>query len=61
LAKKIIEKTNSKSKIINLPPLKEGDMTRRQPDATKMKKLLDRPLTTLDDGIAKLLEYKNNT
>ena len=61
LAQKIIEETRSKSKIVNLPPLKEGDMTRRQPDATKMKKLLDRPFTSLDDGIKKLVEYKEKT
>lgn len=58
LAKKIIEKTNSKSKIVHLPPLKEGDMKRRQPDATKMKQLLNRPLTSLDEGIENLIRYK---
>jgi len=58
LAKKIIKKTSSKSKIIHLPPLKEGDMKRRQPDATKMKKLLGRPLTSLDKGIEELINYR---
>ena len=38
LAKLIISKTNSKSKIIHLPPLPEGDMSRRMPDNSKMKK-----------------------
>lgn len=57
LAKKIIKKTGSKSKIVKLPPLKEGDMTRRQPDASKMKKLLGRPLLSLDEGIELLLEH----
>lgn len=61
LAKKIIARAKSKSKIKHLPPLKEGDMTRRQPDATKMKRLLGRPLTSLDEGIGKLIEYKKNT
>lgn len=56
LAHKIIELTNSKSKVIHLPPLKEGDMTRRKPDITKMKKLLNRELTPLDDGIFKVIE-----
>jgi len=41
-----------------LPPLKEGDMKRRQPDATKMKKLLGRPLTSLDKGIEELINYR---
>jgi UDP-glucose 4-epimerase len=55
LAQKIIKKTGSKSKIIHLPPLKEGDMKRRQPEATKMKKLLGRPLTSLEEGIDALV------
>jgi len=61
LAEKIIKISNSKSKIIYLPPLKEGDMSRRQPDATKMRKLLKRQLTPLDQGIAKLIKYKQQT
>jgi UDP-glucose 4-epimerase len=60
LAKKIIKKTGSKSKIVHLPPLKEGDMKRRQPDATKMNKLLGRPLTTLDEGLEKLIDYRKS-
>lgn len=59
LAKRIIAITNSKSKIIHLPPLKEGDMTRRQPDNTKMRQLLNRPLVTLEEGIQKMLADKN--
>ncbi|MFN8310943.1 MAG: NAD-dependent epimerase/dehydratase family protein [Chitinophagales bacterium] len=51
LAKLIIDVTNSKSKIVHLPPLKEGDMTRRKPDATKMRELLKRPLITIEEGI----------
>ena len=58
LAKKIIVATGTKSKIKLLPPLKEGDMTRRQPDVTKMKKLLGRGFTNLDDGIRQLIDYK---
>lgn len=53
LAKIIIMLTNSKSKIINLPPLKEGDMMRRQPDVKKMKSLLGREFTSLELGIQK--------
>jgi UDP-glucuronate decarboxylase len=51
LAKKIIHLLNSKSKIIFLPPLKEGDMTRRKPDIEKMMKVLKRDLIDLDSGI----------
>jgi UDP-glucose 4-epimerase len=55
LAHIIKDLTNSKSKIIHLPPLKDGDMTRRKPDNTKMLQLLNRPLTTLEDGIKQIL------
>ncbi|MBI4947320.1 MAG: NAD-dependent epimerase/dehydratase family protein [Bacteroidetes bacterium] len=55
LAKTIIQLTNSKSKIVHLPPLPEGDMTRRRPDATKMKKLLQKSFLPLDEGLKKIL------
>jgi UDP-glucose 4-epimerase len=55
LAQRIIKITNSNSKIIHLPPLPDGDMTRRQPDNSKMLKLLKRDLIPLDDGIQRLL------
>jgi UDP-glucose 4-epimerase len=55
LAKRIIKLTNSKSKLVHLPALKEGDMTRRCPDIHKMKKLLNRKMASLDDGIKKLI------
>ena len=58
-ATKIIELTNSKSNIIFLPALKEGDMTRRCPDITKMKLLLNRRMTSLDEGIRRLIDEKN--
>lgn len=56
LAQRIIKYTQSKSEIIFLPPLKEGDMTRRMPDNTHMKKILNRPLISLEEGIEKLLK-----
>ncbi len=55
LAKKIINLANSKSEIVFLPPLEEGDMTRRCPDITKMKKVLTRDLLPLEKGIEKLI------
>lgn len=58
LAKRIIKYTNSKSEIIFLPPLKEGDMTRRMPDNTKMRQILNRPLISLEEGIKRLLKNK---
>jgi UDP-glucose 4-epimerase len=51
LATKIIEMTSSASQIIKLPALDEGDMTRRLPDISKMKEILDKDLTSLEDGI----------
>jgi len=59
LAQKIIKITKSKSKIIHLPPLSEGDMTRRKPDIFKMKKLLGRKLFPLEKGIKKVIESWN--
>ena len=55
LARKIIELTNSSSKIIHLPSLKEGDMTRRKPDVTKMRQLLRHEFTTLNEGLTTIL------
>lgn len=56
LAETIIKLTNSSSKIVHLPPLKEGDMTRRQPDNQKMIEVLGRPLLELELGIDKVLK-----
>jgi UDP-glucose 4-epimerase len=55
LAELIIRKTNSTSKIIYLPPLKDGDMTRRQPDISKMREILNRDLIQLEEGIEKVI------
>lgn len=63
LAKKIIDLSNSSSEIVHFPPLPEGDMTRRQPDITKMKAILQRPLTDLDEGLEimiKILRERSN-
>lgn len=51
LAKRVIEITGSSSKIIHLPALEEGDMTRRQPDNSKMLQVLGRDLKPVDEGI----------
>lgn len=56
LAEMIIKISGSKSKIIHLPPLEEGDMSRRQPDTSKMLKLLDRKPITLEEGLKKVIE-----
>ncbi|MBL7788019.1 MAG: NAD-dependent epimerase/dehydratase family protein [Chitinophagales bacterium] len=55
LAQKIVAISGSKSNIIHLPPLKEGDMRRRLPHLQRMKAVLDRPLVTLEEGIQKMI------
>jgi UDP-glucuronate decarboxylase len=55
LANLVVKITNSKSKIVHVPALKEGDMTRRQPDNTKMKEILGRELISVEDGIKKMM------
>lgn len=58
LAQTIIKVTGSKSKIIHLPPLPEGDMTRRQPDIGSMKQLLKREFVSLEDGLSKIISNR---
>lgn len=60
LAQTIIRITKSSSKIIHLPALKEGDMTRRKPDISKMRKHLSADLTPLEEGIRKMIDHAQN-
>jgi len=60
LAQKVKELTGSSSEIVHLPPLKEGDMTRRQPDTTKMQAILNRE-TPLEIGMKKVIEHIKKT
>ena len=56
-AKKVIQLTKSKSKIINLP-LPEDDPTNRKPDIEIAKKLLKwEPVVYLENGLEKTIEY----
>lgn len=55
LAQIIIDATGSKSKIVHLPPLKEGDMKKRKPDIEKMRKLLGRELLPIHEGVQRIL------
>ncbi|NNC94645.1 MAG: NAD-dependent epimerase/dehydratase family protein [Chitinophagales bacterium] len=55
LAEMIIECTNSRSKIVHVAPLEEGDMQRRKPDIVKMKALLNRDLIPLEEGLSRML------
>ncbi len=56
LAELVIKVTKSSSKIKFINPLKEGDMTRRQPDLVKMKKVFQKKHITLEEGLQKVLE-----
>jgi UDP-glucose 4-epimerase len=61
LVEVILKVTGSTSEVLHLPPLLEGDMTRRQPDISKMKKAIFRDLITLEEGILKLVDdYQSN-
>jgi len=60
LAEIIIRLSASKSKIVHLPPLPEGDMTRRQPDIDNMKQLLKRDFTPLEKGLSKIISLRKN-
>lgn len=55
LAAKVIKVTGSSSSVQFLPSLKEGDMTRRRPDISKMTAILTRPLVSLEEGLKKTL------
>lgn len=56
LANIIIKVTGSSSKIVHLPELKEGDMTRRQPDTSKMDLLLNREPVDFETGLKRVIE-----
>ena len=57
VAKTIISLTGSSSKIIHLPPLPEGDMTRRMPDNSKMLNILNKQLISLEDGVKMMIDH----
>ncbi len=59
LANMIIKHTNSSSKIIHLPELKEGDMKRRMPDNSKMINILERKMITLEEGIDRMINSED--
>lgn len=55
LAEIIVEETGSRSRIVHLPPLAEGDMTRRMPDVTRMRALLGREMLPLREGLKRII------
>jgi UDP-glucuronate decarboxylase len=57
LVSEVIDLTNSKSKVIQLP-LPEDDPRQRQPDITKAKSILGwAPSVQLEEGLKKTIEY----
>jgi len=60
LAQTIIRLTGSSSRIVHVPALKEGDMSKRQPDIAKMKELLGRDLLPYEEGIRRILSSWRN-
>jgi UDP-glucuronate decarboxylase len=61
LAETIIRVSGSQSRLVHLPALVEGDMTRRVPDISRMKSLLDYvPQTTLEAGIKRTISALAN-
>jgi UDP-glucose 4-epimerase len=56
LAEVIIDVTGSRSQIVHLAPLEEGDMTRRMPDISRMRELLGREPLPLRQGLEKILK-----
>lgn len=61
LAELIIKETASKSKIIHLAPLPEGDMTRRKPDIGKMRQLLSRDLIPVNEGVRRIIALRKSS
>ena len=61
LAKKIIELTNSQSKVV-FKPLPQDDPMQRKPDISKLKNLIGwKPTTQLEEGLIKTINYFKNT
>jgi len=59
LASTICKEASSRSRICFLPPLKDGDMSRRQPDASIMKEILGREMVPLETGVRLLLNRRD--
>lgn len=56
LAETIQRVSGTKSKIVHLPALEEGDMSRRLPDTAKMLQLLDQEPISLESGLKRIID-----
>ena len=57
LGELVIGLINPAVRLVHLPPLSEGDMTRRQPDNSRMRAALARDLIPLREGILRTAEF----
>jgi len=57
VAQTIIDVTGSEAKVVHLPALTEGDMTRRLPDTSKMRNLLQRDPMSFEEGIKNVIQH----
>ena len=57
LGELVIGLINPAARLVHLPPLSEGDMTRRQPDNSRMRAALARDLIPLREGILRTAEF----
>ncbi len=56
LARKVRQITHSSVPIQLIPPRREGEVTRRRPDNSRMRRILKRDLIPLDEGIRRILK-----
>mgnify|MGYP003861960055 CR=1 FL=1 len=56
LANIIKNLSNSKSQIVFLPPLQEGDMKRRCPDISKLRVFYKKKFISINEGIKRILD-----
>lgn len=61
LAQLVRRLVNPEVDIVHLPALEEGDMTRRQPENSRMKQALGRDLVSLEDGILAVANHVRET
>lgn len=57
LAELVIDLVDGKSRLSYLPPLPEGDMTRRCPDISRMKSILGRDPAPLREGLERTIRF----
>ena len=61
LAQTVLKVSGSRSTITHLPPLLEGDMSRRCPDISRMLSIINKPLIALEDGLGRTIAaYRNS-